>query len=338
MRKSIIILCLGLIALKAWPQMGNEAFAFLRLPNSTRANALGGHTVSLVEPDPSLIFHNPGLLGAEMDGMINLNYLNYISDVNAGSALFTKAHGERGAWGAGVSFFSYGKIQETTPDNILLGDFSAKDIAVQGFYARDLNERWRAGLSMKFLYSALADYSSIGLAFDAGLSYYHSDKGFAFGFVLKNIGAQLKPFYDERQKMPWDIQMGISQKMRHAPIRFSLTAQYLNRWKFNYVEEADAAYEEDSFFKTLVKHLVIGIDFVPSDNFWVGVGYNPKTALDMKLNGGNGFAGLSAGAGIRIKMFDIGCSIAKYHPSALSMMISLSLRFADFFPAAGDDE
>ena len=43
--------------------------------------------MSLVERDPSLIFHNPALLGAEMDQMVNLNYLNYISDINVG-ALF----------------------------------------------------------------------------------------------------------------------------------------------------------------------------------------------------------------------------------------------------------
>ena len=67
--------------------------------------------MSLVERDPSLIFHNPALLGAEMDQMVNLNYLNYISDINVGSALFTKAYKEKGAWGVGASFFSQGKIR-----------------------------------------------------------------------------------------------------------------------------------------------------------------------------------------------------------------------------------
>ena len=56
--------------------------------------------MSLIERDPSLIFHNPALLGAEMDKMVNLNYLNYISDINVGSALFTKAYKEKapGVW------------------------------------------------------------------------------------------------------------------------------------------------------------------------------------------------------------------------------------------------
>ena len=214
MRNKLFILILFVVTLSVSAQNGSEAYTFLRFPTSTRANALGGHTVALVERGPSLIFHNPALLGAEMDGMINLNYMNYISDINVGSALFTKAHGEKGAWGVGATFISYGDIQEVLPDNVVTGaSLSAKDISVNGFYSRDLSERWRGGLSLKFLYSGLADYTSIGLCVDAGLSYYNSDKGFSFGFALKNIGAQLKAYEDERQKMPWDIQMGITQKI-----------------------------------------------------------------------------------------------------------------------------
>ena len=56
-----------------------------------------------------------------MDGMINLNYMNYISDINVGSALFTKAHGEKGAWGVGATFISYGDIKEVLPDNVVTG-------------------------------------------------------------------------------------------------------------------------------------------------------------------------------------------------------------------------
>ena len=322
---------LSLVSLLVSAQSGDEVFSYLRLPTSTHANALGGNTVALVERDPSLIFHNPGLLGPEMDGMINLNYMNYISDVNVGSAVFTKAHGERAAWGVGATFISYGSIVEYLPENVSTGSsLSAKDISLNAFYARDLNQRWRGGLSLKFLYSGLADYTSIGLLVDAGLSYYNSDKGFSFGVALKNVGAQLKAYEDDRQKVPWDIQMGITQKMSHAPIRLSLTAQYLNTWDFDYVDDTDEDYEGDSFMKKLLKHFIIGVDFIPSENFWVGVGFNPKANMDLKLEGGGSFSGFSAGAGVRIKMFDVGFSLAKYHPSAMSLMITVSMTLADF--------
>lgn len=329
MRRFLYIIYICLLASAVHAQIGDEAYSFLRLPTSTHANAIGGHTVSLVEADPSLGFHNPALLGGEMDNMLNLNYMNYISDVNVGSAIYTKAFKDKGAWGVGASFFSYGNIQEYSEENQYLGNISAKDIAVQGFFSYDLSEKWRGGVSLKLLYSAMADYNSFGLGVDAGLSYYDSEKKFSFGFALKNIGAQLKAYYDERQKMPWDIQLGITKQMEHAPIRFSLTAMYLNRWKFDYVD-TDSEYKGDNFGKALLKHFIIGVDWVPSENFWVGLGYNPKRAMDMKFDGGSALSGFSAGAGLHIKIFDVSASMAKYHPSALSLMVSVSTRFADF--------
>lgn len=330
MRNILVILFFSFFLQTVAAQSGDQVFTFLRYPSSTRANALGGNVVSLVERDPSLIFHNPALLGGEMDGMVNLNYMNYIADINVGSVLFTKAWKERGAWGIGATYLSNGTIKGTTIDNLPLGDITAKDINVSGFFSYDLSDKWRGGVSMKFLYSNMDIYTSLGLCVDAGLSYYNSEKEFSFGFALKNIGAQLKPYDEVRQKMPWDIQMGITKRMNHAPIRLTVTAMHLNRWKFDYVNDADNSYKGDNFFQSFIKHVVIGIDYVPSDNFWLGIGYNPKTTLDMKLQGGNALAGFSGGAGVKIKMFDVGVSVAKYHPSALSMMLSISTTLSDF--------
>ncbi len=321
-----------MLTLSAYAQEGDEVFAFLRYPASARANALGGNTVALVERDPSLAFHNPGLLGGEMDGMVNINYMNYVSDVHFGSALYAKAVGERGAWAVGATYINYGSFKETSFEDVAIGTFSANDVSLNAMYGYDLSDRWRGGLSLKFLYSGMADFSSLGLCADAGLTYYHAEKGFSAGIALKNIGAQLKPYADERQSLPWDIQLGLTKKMAHAPIRFSLTAMYLNRWEFAYVDKLDPDGNGDSFFRTLAKHFVFGVDFVPSENFWVGVGFNPKRNMDMKLQNGNTLGGFSAGAGVRIRMFDVGVSVARYHPSAMSLMMSVSATLADFKP------
>lgn len=331
MRIKLYICLLSFVVLSATAQNGDEVFTFLRFPNSTRVNALGGHSVALIERDPSLIFQNPGLLGGELDGMINLSYMNYISDINVGSALFTKAHKERGAWGIGATYINYGDFKEALPESSVIGTFSANDVSLQGFYAYDLSDRWRGGLSLKFLYSSFAEFTSMGLAVDAGASYYDPDKEFSFGIALKNIGAQLSAYHEERQPLPWDIQLGITKKMSHAPIRFSVTAMYLNRWKFDSIDTTDPD-KEDSFFQTLAKHMVLGVDFLPSENFWVGVGFNPKKNMDMKLQNGNTLGGFSAGAGISISRFDVGVSVAQYHPSAMSLMIGVSTTLGDFRP------
>lgn len=324
MKKLSCILFFPLIIHGAAAQNGEEVFTFLRYPSSARASALGGNNVSAVERDPSLAFHNPALAGAEMDGMINLNYMNFVSDIHLGSALYIRALGENGAWGVGANFISYGNFRQTTEEKLTEGVFSVEDVSLGAFYSRNLSERWRGGLSLKFLYSSLESYTSFGLAADAGLSYYDSENEFSAGVALKHAGAQLKAYYDKRQRLPWDIQAGFSKRMAHAPFRLSLTAMYLNTWDFSYTDNTSPAYSGDTFLQTFVKHFVIGADFIPSENFWLGLGFNPKTNADMKLQSGNGLGGFSAGGGIRIKTFDLGVSFARYHPSAYSLMLSLS--------------
>ena len=306
-------------------QEGGDVFSFLRLPTSSHANALGGHTASLIERDPSLVFHNPALLGGEMDGMINLNYMNYISDIHVGSAIYTKNFRERSAWGIGAIYFSYGTMKEVSGENIILGSFAPLNVSINAFYSYDLSDKWRGGISFKMLYANFAEYSSYGIAVDAGLSYFDPEKELSFGIALKNMGAQLKTYDARREKLPWDIQLGITRKMDHAPLRISVTAMYLNQWKFSYVDESlNTTGLDDSFVQTLAKHLVLGIDFIPSNNFWVGAGFNPKVNMDMKLKGGNGLGGFSFGGGFRVSGFDVSASVTRYHPSALALMLSLS--------------
>ena len=307
-------------------QNGDNVFNFLRIAASTRAAALGGHNISLVELDPNMAFHNPALLGPEMDMSMAVSYSNYISDINMGSAIFTKAVHDRAAWGIGLQFMGYGKFKQTLSDNTIIGDFSAKDLAANGFFSYDLSDRWRGGVTGKFIYSFLESYTSVALAVDLGISYYNADKDFSAAFAFKNLGGQLKAYTDERAKIPWDIQIGITKKLAHAPFRLSITALYLNKWKFEYIDETnEQEIIKEKFGRVFFNHFIFGLDFVPSDNFWLGIGFNPKVNGDMKQLNGGGFGGFTAGGGIHIKRFDIGFSYLNYYPSAASFMVSLAV-------------
>ena len=325
---TFLLLCLPIFC---YSQNGEDTYTFLRIPASSRAVALGGHTVSLVESEPSLIFHNPALLGGEMDNMVNVNYLNYFSGVNIGSAVYTRAFRERSSLAGGITYINYGNFKEMSINGEDLGMFSVQDIGFHAFYSYDLSEKWRGGVSLKALYSSIADYTSFGLAVDAGLSYFDQEKDFSFGVALKSIGAQLKSYHDDRQSIPWDLQMGITRRLAHAPIRISVTAMYLNQWKFDYIENTEIK-TDDSFFNTAFKHLVLGAEFVPSNNFWIGIGYNPKMKMDMKLSSGNGLGGFSIGGGVKVSRFNVGASVARYHPSATSLMVNIAMSLSDVTP------
>lgn len=327
MRIIILILFVLCSGVSVFSQQTKGVFDFLRLPVSSRVNALGGENVSLIERDASLLFHNPAFLGPEMDMDFHLGYVSYLGGINAGSVAFAKSLGERSAWGVGVQYVDYGSIEETSIDNVFLGKISAKDMCVNGFFSRDLSDAWRGGVTAKVIYSSFEEYSAVGLAVDLGLSYYDKERQQAWGLAIKNLGRQVKSYHETREELPWDVQIGLSQKLSHAPFRISVTALHLTQWEFEPLREGEN--KKDSFFKTLFKHFVFGADLLLSDNFWLGVGYNPKLGSDMNLETGNKLGGFSGGGGIRVKAFDIGFSVSKYHPGATSFQLNVAMALSE---------
>jgi hypothetical protein len=315
--------CLFLCTFSLLAQAGKSTFDFLLLPNSVHASALGGNNVSIIENDLSLVYQNPGLLGQEMNMTFNASYMAYIADIGMGNIAFAKSLGERSSWGVGFTYANYGKMLETNQEQII-GDLNASDISGNIFFSRDLTEKIRGGVAAKMVYSNYAHTTAIGLGVDLGLSYFDPEHNVSVGLVGKNLGRQIKSYEEELTNLPWDIQLGFSKKVSRAPIRYSITGIYLNEWKFYNLQG-----EKDAFMKTLFKHLVVGLDFLPSDNLWIALGYNVRRGSDLGLSEGNKMAGFTVGAGLKVKAFSFGCSVGQYYPSATSFMFSVSTSLAE---------
>lgn len=321
-----VALMLYAVSLCGVAQNNEQVYKFLRFPSSARVNALGGSNVSLVDNDASLVFQNPSLLGTEMDKRLAVSYLSYVADISLGSGVFAKKLSPISAGAVGVNYVNYGNFAGADADGNSTGSFDAKDIAINAFYSRDLTEKLRAGVTAKYLYSNYEEYTSSAIGFDVGISYFIEDKDFTFAVVAKNIGAQLSAYNSERLSLPWDLQIGFTRRLSHAPLRISVTAQMLNQWHFDHINKANAITDESqAFLPTLIKHLVLGVELLPSENFWVGIGFNPKTNSDLKLLNGNKWGGLSLGAGLKAKRFNIGASMSRYQASSTAYMLSLGI-------------
>ncbi|MBR2244606.1 MAG: type IX secretion system protein PorQ [Prevotella sp.] len=309
MKKVVFALFGILFTLMMKAQESQEVFTFLRLPVSAHVAALGGDNVTIDDDDPTLIFHNPALICNTADKSINLNFMTYMEGAKTASASFIKAWGERATWGVSAQYMNYGSMKEMTPDNIELGDFSAKDIAVAGTFAYLLSNRWSGGVTLRFVSSSIAGYNSIGIASDLGLNYFDEERGWSISAVAKNLGGQVKAYQDEYEKIPLDLLIGVSKRLNAAPIRFSATFSRLNRWDTSFIQ-----------------HVALGVDVFIGESIYIAGGYNFRRRDEMKVSDGDGSsshgAGLSVGAGLSLKRFKLNVAYAKYHVSASSILIN----------------
>lgn len=315
-------------------EQSSPAYSFLNVSSSSRIYGLGGVNISLVDDDLFSADQNPALLGAEMTGQIGLGYMRYIGGANFASAAYTHHVGEHGAWSAGLKYFGYGSITETDVNGTVLGSFSPLDVSFNGTFSYDITDRLRGGINLKMIYSGYHDYTAFALATDLGINYYDEDHDLSLSVVGANLGGQLKRFNNTYDRLPIDVRLGWSQSFGHFPVRFSITAWNLTKWKLPYYETGDGSESGDfsvkeNFGSNLFRHLIFAADLIASKNWYLGLGYNYKTRTDMATYHRTFLSGWSIAAGINVKAFKVGLAFAQPHTGATTFMVNLNLSLPD---------
>ena len=313
MKKVIFCLFFTLISVLTWAQDSQTGYNFLRLPMSAHAAALGSDNISIIEDDPSLMFHNPALLSSVSDKSLNLNYMNYMEGANAASASFSKIVKEKATVGVMAQFLDYGKMKEVDEHNVQTGEFSAKDIAIAGALSYQLGTNIVGGITARFITSYIGDYNAFAMGVDLGVNYYHPEKEWSVSAVVKNLGGELDAYEEEYSKLPLDLQIGASKRLIGSPLRLSATLVDLNHMN-----------------KKFIHHLVAGADIILSPQIYVAVGYNFRRASEMEIvsndeeRGSSHGAGLSLGAGLQLDRFKLNIAYGKYHISSHSLIVNVS--------------
>lgn len=314
---------------------GSTAYNFLNISTSSHIYGLGGVNISLIDDDINVTDQNPALLGPEVEKQLGINYMRYIGESNFAGVKYGMAAGERSAWAVSVQYFDYGKMTSADVSGNITGTFSVKDICFGGTYSHDITDRLRGGISIKGIYSAYDEYSAFAVASDLGLNYFDPEKDLSLSFVVANLGGQVKRFNESYDRLPVDLRLGLTKMLANVPLRLSVTAWNLTRWNLPYYEVGDgsAGTEEkkkDSFGSNLMRHLVFAAEFVPSDKFYVGVGYNYKTRTDMSTYSRSFLSGFSLSAGLNVRRFGLGVAFAQPHSGATTLMFSITTRLAEF--------
>ena len=311
MKKNVILAFFVLFSYEIRAQESETVYNFLRLPVSAHAAALGGDNITIDDDDPTMVFHNPALVSNVSDRSLNLNYMTYMEGVKVASASFVKALRQRATWAVEAQYVDYGSMKQTTAENEVIGKVSAKDIAVGGTFTYALSNKIAGGVTAKFVSSSLAGFNSIGMAVDLGLNYLNPELGLSMSAVARNLGGQLKAYEDDFEKLPFDLQLGVSKRLGESPLRFSVTMTRLHDW-------------DDKF----VNHLVFGAEAFLADNIWIGGGLNPRRSDEMKISDGetesSHGAGLSFGGGLQLERFKLQLAYGKYHVSASSLIINIT--------------
>jgi hypothetical protein len=330
----ISIFCFG--KLSAQTLGGNAVFHFLLQPNTAQLSALGGVNISTIGNDVGMSFHNPALLRDGMHQQVNTSFNSFLAGIRNYS-LTTAWHlaPSQTNIAVGANYFDYGNITQTDASGMVLGTFRPVDYVVQVMASRQYHERFRYGVTLKYIHSGYGQYRSSGLAFDVGVSYYDSASRLQVSVAVKNMGTQLTTYdgSNRKEELPFDLQAGVTKRLENAPLQFSLTAHHLQKLNIYYndttfrASEGENGYAGNSTLQKIFSHVVLSAQIFLNEKLELMTGYNFQRRQDLNAyNVTSGLNGFSLGAGIFLKKVHIRYATGFYQ-SNLFHQLSLNLNW-----------
>ena len=328
-------------ALNAQTIGGSSVFNFLQLPNTPQLTALGGINVSVTSKDVGLAFNNPALLKKEMHTQMNAVFNSFYAGINAYHLSFGYRHEKlktNFAWG--LTYFNYGKIPETDLSGNILGLMKPNDWVMQLSASRSYLQKWNYGASVKFISSNYGIYRSNGMAIDMGVLYSDTANLFSASFVAKNMGYQLKKYAGtETEELPFDLQAGITKKLKNAPLSFSFTAHHLHQFDTRY---NDTVFNNENGFDLnkngkftldkIFRHFVFAAQIFPVQQIEVTIGYNHLRRQELNIsNTTNGLNGFSMGVGLVVKKLQVRYARTHYQNNTGYNQLGLNLQLNEHF-------
>lgn len=336
---------------------GQFAFEYLRMPNSPHVTALGGMNVANPSPDVSLALQNPALMRPGLHNQLALNYNSYyagISNSNLQYGYYLPKSAT--ALVLGVQYLNYGTFTQTDNIGNEFGTFRAADYAITLGASRQYLERWRYGAALKFAQSKLGDQSATAILADVGIVYEDTANFLTIGAVAKNMGAMVKqysPGRDNNEPMPFDLQLGISKRFKHLPLRLFTTIHHLYKWDVRYNNPADINKStlfgntdttvKKSFSDNLFRHFIFGGELSFGKRVTVTVSYNHMRRKEMAIEEKKATAGFAFGGSIHLNKFQIHYaqsyySIAgPYHEFGLNLALNKLVGGSDTWKASYPD-
>ncbi|MDP1624084.1 MAG: type IX secretion system protein PorQ [Bacteroidales bacterium] len=323
---------------------GNGTYKFLGYTNSARIAGLGGNFLAINDNDITLAQANPSLINPLMSNNLAFSYVNNPGGVNYGFVTYAHDFTKVGCFVGSLQFVNYGKFTGADAAGNLTGDFYASEYALNIGWGRQLTPLFSIGANGKLIYSQLETYKSFGIAVDVAGTYQSKDKAFTASLIGRNIGTQIVPYLPGKyEPLPFELQIGLSQQLKHIPLRFSQLLTNLQKWDLTYFDPGDPANTADPISgqakeKTgagkvadgMMRHIVLGAELTIAKVLAIRIGYNYQRRQELKLSSKAGLTGFSMGAGLRVKMFNLSYSRASYTAGIPKNYITVGVNLQEF--------
>lgn len=241
--------------------------------------------------------YNPAGLSFNFGSYYSASYLSYIGDTHFGYLGY-----EKNQIGLGIRYFYGGQLKKTDEWGAEHGSFGVHFIDInvgKGFFYRDV----AIGVSAKAVYAKIDTLYSLGAGIDLGVIYLWEESDLQAGIAVKNIGSGFKPFIENSEMFPYEVNIGVMKRFEDVWLGIDLVKPALMDFGMR-----------------------IGGGYSIVENFELKASYNTLlSSIRTESSGLEFLAGLTAGFSIRTNALCVDYAYSPYFDLGGCHRLSLSL-------------
>jgi hypothetical protein len=319
---------------------GDRVYGFLNLASASRVAGQAGFATANTYNDVNYGFFNPALLREDMHGMLSSNLGMLPAGIRLGEAVYAHHIEKAGTFSFGFKYLDYGEFLLTNQTAQVLGTFTAAEGAFQVGYGYVLDTNWSFGANLKIINSAYESYTSWGWATDLSAVYQIPERRIAIAFLARNLGTQISYYNETPESLPLDLQVAISNKFEHMPLRWSIIFNNLQRPDLTYEGDptkitrdpitGEIEVEPPTLTNKIMRHVAFAAEFIPTEGLNAQIGYDFRRRYEMAMTTRRSSAGLTFGVGIKVSKFRLNYANTNMHPAARMHHISITTSLDQF--------
>ena len=263
---------------------GTSAFSFLKINEAARPVAMGGAFTGVADDEASLYYNPAGLVNFKNNRYI-LGYHNYVVDMQSGMVGVIHPLDEEKAVAFHASYLNYGDFKETDILGNETGTFSGGDLVLAGTFAMQRSYNLTVGVTGKFIYEKIQDYSATGVAVDLGVRYTTDRDRYSAGLMIQNLGTQLSALGEgDKDPLPTTLRAGVGARPKGLPMLLA--------------GDIIVPFDNDIDF-------ALGAEYVELKPMLLRIGWNSFGSNYKAEESDDSLAGIAVGVGFELKTMQI---------------------------------
>lgn len=203
----------------------------------------------------------------------------------------------------GVDYIYSGLLEQRDGVGELVGSFSAREVMPRMAFNAKYGQ-FSFGLGIKIPIISYGAFTAQAISTDYAFQWSGDSTRKQVVVLLRNVGWNFEYFSQQSERLPINLQVSFSQKLKHAPFRYNISYSNIQRWDLKYLDPqllvkdpltGVVSYTNLPWYNNLFRHITPSVEAQLGRRLYLQFGYDFRRQMENRLTTRRVSAGVSAG-------------------------------------------